>query len=222
MLETDISAENFLVEYGNKNLTIAFAGLSNGLHEVRHDFYNLTSGESCSKIFCKDPSELWYQSGVDSKLDSIEKLLTRLKEEVAIIKPEKITCIGISAGGHAALLFGALLNVDIVHAFGPQAFLSAKNWKKFNMGIFLQEKIDSLHSRYGIDGEYFDIKRFLEKTTKPIYNIHVCQSYIWDLKQTYYLGELPNVRVVEYDCNEHAPASYLKRVDKLKDVILIK
>jgi len=214
-------SSRFLVEKGDGFLTIAFSGLAVGLHEVRHDFYNFTSGDGCSKIFCKDMSELWYQKGLDEECDSVEKLQCRLQKSILDISPARITCIGISSGGYAALLFGHLLNVDIVHAFGPQTFLSRELRKHYKIDDgWLGPETERLY-REVPDPKFYDLKPFLLENRNTRFFIHVGVGCEIDRKYASYLGEVPGVEIIEHNTDEHSPAAYLKRTGKLKEVLQI-
>ena len=217
--DRDNNADTILVEQGNENLTIAFAGLPLGLSEVRHDFYNQTSGHGCSKIFCKDVQLLWYQKGVDQHIHSIPELKDHLERLILDLNVNSITCIGISAGAYAALLFGYFLNADIVHAFGPQTFLSRELREEYDIEYeWWGREMDELYSQVP-DTTYYDLKPILMDNTKTDFLIHICKDCDVDRKFAYHLEEVPGVRILEYDCNEHSPAAYLKRVDKLQEVL---
>lgn len=220
IFNTEAVDSEFLVQQGSNQLTIAFAGLGTGLCEVRHDFYNLTSGLDCSKIFVKDRSSCWYQQGINTDINTIPLLLDKLKSEIEILNPVRITCIGISAGGYAALLFGALLQVDIVHAFGPQTFLSPIMQSKFNMNSeFLGQQLSKMYSLGITTSPYFDIKHWLSKNINTKYKIHICNQHIGDIKHAYYIVDLPNVEIIEYECTQHSPAAFLKQNGQLANVL---
>ena len=216
--DTEDKTKDYLIQHGsNGKLTIAFAGLANGLCEVRHDFFNATSGSECSKIFVKDMKQFWYQQGIP-EAPSIPALFQKLKDDIAVIQPTEITCIGISAGGYAALLFGSMLDVDLVHAFGPQTFLSRELHDKYNMTVFLRDPLEKLWAAQE-DQTYFDLKPFLMAPKKTKYLLHLCDCYAWDTKEACHIVTAPNVELREYTCNEHGPASYLKRNGLLSQVL---
>ena len=221
IFDTETTQENLIWEKGSDKLTIAFAGLPTNLSEVRHDFYHQTSGMDCSKIFVKDPTMRWYQKGIDAEIDSIPKLQRKLEELVAELNPSRIVCIGISAGAYAALLFGHLLKADKVHSFGPQTFLSPELHKKYQIPWETWcENLIRVHNCAEETGtDYHELRPILMDNQKTEHIIHVCSRHVIDMKYAYYLVDVPGLRIVEYDCDEHAPASYLKRFDKLREVL---
>lgn len=221
MFDTENSQDPIIYEVGTDKLTIAFAGLPLGLSEVRHDFYNVTSGAGCSKIFCKDDRQLWYQKGVNAEIDSIPKLQRRLKTIIEEINPSEITSIGISAGAYAALLFGHILGADKVHAFGPQTFLSMDLRERYNIPYEKWgEDMERIYASKPATGNiYYDLRPHLETNNTTEFCIHICDKHVLDIRFALHLAEVPNVRIVEYDCQEHSPAAYLKRVGKLGEVL---
>ena len=64
-------------------------------------------------LFVKDDSQLWYSLYFNKILDKLKMIINKLK-------PNKIVCIGDSAGGYAAILFGNSFPVDKIVAFNPQ------------------------------------------------------------------------------------------------------
>jgi hypothetical protein len=72
-------------------------------------------------IFLRDIRKQWYIGGINSNLDTPQKLYTFLKSET---KGFELITIGSSAGGFAAILFGSLLNASRIYAFNAQLNLN--------------------------------------------------------------------------------------------------
>lgn len=217
--DRDNKTDTLLVEKGNDKLTIAFAGLPLGLFEVRHDFYKFTSGDGCSKIFCKDVQLLWYQKGLDTNLNSVPAVRSKLQEIVNEINPTKVTCIGLSAGAYAALLFGSLLGADVVHAFGPQTFLSRELREQYGIGYqWWGAEMEVVYEK-APDQTYYDLRPFLMSNTKTRFLLHVGERCEIDQKYASHLRDVPGVEILEYDTAEHSPAAYLKREGRLAQVL---
>lgn len=68
-------------------------------------------------IFIRDIHKQWYLTGVNSKIDSPDKLAVFLKTET---EGYKVITIGSSAGGFAAVLFGSLLKAQLILSFNGQ------------------------------------------------------------------------------------------------------
>jgi esterase/lipase len=65
-----------------------------------------------------------YHQGIQGISNNIDETVVYLKEQFK--NYERVICLGASAGGYAAILFGSLLNVDTVVAFIPQTKLRSK------------------------------------------------------------------------------------------------
>lgn len=65
-------------------------------------------------IFIRDITKCFYQNGINSKINSVEKLTEFLKKET---EGFKVRITGSSSGGFASVLFGMLLNAEYVLTF---------------------------------------------------------------------------------------------------------
>lgn len=68
-------------------------------------------------ILIRDIKKQWYFDGISSKVSNIEEVLQLLKQETSGLQ---ITCVGSSAGGFAATLFGCLLEAERVFNLSGQ------------------------------------------------------------------------------------------------------
>lgn len=87
-----------------------------------------------SYIGVRDSWQMWYQVGplgnaLLSPSQSLENWTNLIKEKILETKAEKIICIGSSSGGSAAILFGAVLNADLVISISPQAKPLDLSWE---------------------------------------------------------------------------------------------
>ena len=100
---------------------MAFAGLKGFLGGVAaFEFGNALAAVEVKSAFLRDHFAAWYHRGVveiGPDVDSVASRLRELRDDV-----ERIVMIGNSAGGYAALLFGALLDCE-AYAFSPQTFV---------------------------------------------------------------------------------------------------
>jgi len=65
-----------------------------------------------------------YHQGIQGISNNIDETVEYLKDRFKHY--ERVICLGASAGGYAAMLFGSLLNVHTVIAFIPQTTLRSK------------------------------------------------------------------------------------------------
>src|SRR5690554_3011391 len=120
--QLDKNKDGFLIEKkGYKHLVVIFGGINQGIGIPVFEFFNILNEKSLDKVFVRDFNQMWYLNGVDSHVDTFEKLFLKLKR---VIKGyEKVSFVGNSMGGYAAVLFGVLLNVNECVVFSPQTFI---------------------------------------------------------------------------------------------------
>ena len=100
--------------------------------ELPYYMYNSLKDYNC--IYVKDNSQIWYSLYYNSTLRFLRKILVELGNP-------SVVCIGQSAGGYAAILYGNLLRVKKVISLSPQieifvSFLNPhrkKLIKKYNL-----------------------------------------------------------------------------------------
>ena len=102
-------------------ILISFAGHDKGfggIPQLQFVRFFETKFHHISRHFYLDPHSNLYHQGMSQLSNSIDETVAYLKNE---IKPyKKVICMGVSAGGYAAILFGSLLSATTVLAFIPQ------------------------------------------------------------------------------------------------------
>lgn len=195
-------------------LIIAFSSLGGAYDEYRYEFLKLTSSHDCSRVFCRDVKRSWYHLGTSQETNSIPVLKEKLETIIAELSPSKVTCVGASSGGFAAILFGHMLKVNTVHAFAPQTFLSESE-KRWAADI---EKLYSLD--LNPTHRYFDLRKALEKDNKVTsYHLHFCERHEEDKLHALHVRFCPGICLHYYDCERHSIAMHLKEEGRLLGVI---
>jgi len=181
-LQTGLKPENSPLDYDlsppGPRLLVAFAGIRGELGIPRFEFFNVLKGVAVKKAFIRDIDRCLYHRGLRGLSRNIPETVPVLRRLIEESGASHVTFVGNSKGGYAALLFGALLNVDVVHAFSPQTFVNLKNRVKFGetrnlrliipfyfRTLFLPKFYDlkptlsslnfdtRLHLHYGLDGK---------------------------------------------------------------------
>jgi hypothetical protein len=101
-------------------LFLSFGGVRMGAGIPPAEFHASLKGRDVPGYFIKDFRQSWYQEGLlglSSDVAGTEEVLRAL---IARHAPKHLVTLGISSGGYAAILFGALLGADRVLAFSPQ------------------------------------------------------------------------------------------------------
>ena len=100
-------------------------------------------------IFVRDVQKQWYVEGINSQVNSIEKLCALLKAES---QGMDVVCVGNSAGGYAAVLVGCKLNAARIFSFSGQFSLLHQLEGEFarnkNPTLIKYENVDGYKQNY--------------------------------------------------------------------------
>ena len=146
-------------------------------------------------IFIRDVFKQWYLGGINSRLNSPEKVLKWLENET---KGCRVTMVGSSSGGYAAVLFGSLLHAERVFSFNGYFDLAPETEMED------ATRINPLLVRYGNDPErapFYRLAPFLHAET-PVYYFHSLFSPI-DRRQRELLGGCRGVHVIPFHSRRH-------------------
>jgi hypothetical protein len=102
-------------------LLVAFGGLNRQIGIPPFEFMRLTGETPVKKLFVRDPRQAWYHRGLPGYSGTLEETFRVLGERMGGAARTVFT--GNSAGGYAALLFGAQLQADAIICFAPQTTL---------------------------------------------------------------------------------------------------
>lgn len=132
------------------------------------------------EIFVRDIYKSWYVTGINSSINSVDKLVDFLKE---ITFGYKVILIGSSAGGYLAALLGSLMKAEYVIAFSAQ-FELRNQWAEA-VNPFLK-KYDSDYTK----SKYYDLSKTLIESDTPVYYIVPIKS----VQDRYHYNHVKNIR----------------------------
>lgn len=139
------SHDNFLVKENNSDTTVIFFS-SNAIHDntvagvrrvIENNYYEwMTVSKTLdyNLIFIRDLSKSYFHHGISNDINSMEKLYQKLAQ---LTKGKKVITCGISAGGHAAALFGCRLKADHLLVFSGQFGFYEDNDKPMNIDYLI-------------------------------------------------------------------------------------
>lgn len=223
--------KNYLIEYSDANnkenniCAIYFSGHSiyypntenvfkkKILDQNRFEWYGLRVPQASKHIFVRDIHKQWYLSGINSDINSPELFLEFLRHETI---GYKIVCIGSSAGGYAAILYGAQLNAEITYAFSPRIYMAP-------LDDTSNESVNPLYFRLKHTNreKYFDISNFIRNCKKPIFSYYPIHSALDKLQLNHIKRECLedyNFHVIRFNTKKHGipfPKEALKNVISL-------
>jgi hypothetical protein len=127
-------------------------------------------------IFVRDIFKQWYLKGINSKINSFDKLLNFFKKET---EGYQVTTIGSSAGGYASTLFGKWLNANKIININGQYSL----WHLLQSEYDRKENPVLVENQNNKDiNQYYNISNILEMNAAPVFYFYSCLSNI-DLEQ---------------------------------------
>lgn len=168
------------------------------------DFIRATSTLTVKRLFLRDPHMMWYQKGSPGIGDDVPGVVRFLQETIVQEKVSRVVMIGNSGGGFAALLFGALVGADEIHAFNPPTRLRVPDDTSApdQLAALIREKGDAI--------PYLDLREVFRTHLRPttrVY-IHYSQGDGRDRRHAHYLEEFPNVRLFGYPFVSHHVARF--------------
>lgn len=161
-------------------------------------------------IFIRDVLKSWYIKGINSEIDSIEKLATFLKSEVSGLR---VTCVGSSAGGYAATLLGSLIKAERIFNFSGQfSLLTSLKDENFRLEQPLLTKYESSPQI----SQYYSLNKFIRASQVPIFYFYPAHCPM-DSMQFYEIDRIGNVYSFAFDSVAHAktclPINFLDLFD---------
>jgi hypothetical protein len=149
------------LDHDSSTLVVAFAGLRGFLGGFpAFEFRKILGSVNVKSAFLRDHHAAWYHRGVVDIGPDIDAVVARLRELSA--DAERVVMIGNSAGGYAALLFGALLDCE-TYAFSPQAFIDPQLLREADDHRW-DEELESLLASGRFDRRYADLAPALAKS----------------------------------------------------------
>jgi hypothetical protein len=206
--------ENFK---GNNTLVVAFQAHENTIFGTSVDeFKGVLNQLDYDTVKINDINGQYFFNGIDETYDSFEKTLNLLSGYTSGYT--KTIFIGNCAGGHAAVLFGTMLNVDKVIGFNTVTVMKQSTLIEIN-----DERRDQvIHLDQSIP--YLNLKPYLDNTTytTQIYSI-VTQNMDRHVNHSNNISTCPNVNIEMINCNIPQVAYYLMKknelVPKIVDII---
>jgi hypothetical protein len=183
------------LEPDTARLIIAFGGHAGRLGIPPFEFFNILAPVQVKTAFVRDHSQAWYHRGVTGIGNGIEPVAEHLRELAG--RADEPVMIGASAGGYAALLFGALTGCE-AHAFVPQTSIDPEHLRQsgdFRWTAQSEALGDDLDPRYA------DLRPLLERCQTPCHVYHGSEAL--DVMHAERLAALPQVTLHSFDLARH-------------------
>ncbi|HEV7527161.1 MAG TPA: hypothetical protein VGP92_19555 [Acidimicrobiia bacterium] len=201
--ESDLSDESRGVLYdldgSGDTAIIAFGGLwmrMGGLPPF--EFFGQLDGVPSGLVFVRDLEQSWYQLGIRGAADDIRASAKWLSDLLETHGIQRTICVGCSAGGFAAIVFGSLIGAAEIHAFGAQTTIDRwglwrahdTRWNKY---------LKPMRKRLGARQPIFDARSVLSTDApNPDIYVHWGTDEKRDGHHALRLDGLPNVTLVPH------------------------
>ena len=204
----------------SNTLVIAFSSATDNFEWYNSlEAYSLEN--SFKRFYVADMWKVWWH-GVYKGIEDFGPLVLRdyLSEKIKDQGIKRIATIGASRGAYGAIMFGCLLNADLVLAFSPQTNIDKKLDKKYA----INERIEILKKEvpnFKVDSEFVDLKNILKNNiqNKTIYKIFYGAANDYDDKHAKNLSEFNNVSLHTVDSESHKVSKNFLKNGTIKKLI---
>jgi hypothetical protein len=153
-------------------------------------------------IFLRDITKQWYLTGINARINTIEKLKSFLAKETAGME---VICVGSSAGGYAATLLGCMLNAKYILNFSGQ----------YSLNYILEQPIGHAKnptlSRYAEDVNYncyYSIESLIATSSSSVFYFYPAKSSV-DQYQANFVKGVSNVYEFAFNGRIHGKTCFV-------------
>ena len=155
----------------------------------RYEWKNLRIHKAQKEIFIRDIYKSWYTMGINSKLNSIDAVITFLRKETS---GYNVITVGSSAGGYMAALTASLLNAQYALCFSPQFDITSEI--KNNPILQKYEKLSA--------GKYYSITEYIKRSHTRIFYFFPRKNS-QDYQQSLYVRDIAQVHSMPFSSSRH-------------------
>ena len=202
----------------SRTMLLAIAAASHNRPPPFH-FFEFTSGLPVKRLFVRDPDRVWCQHGVPGFGDTIDAVAGSLKMLLDEQDVERLVVIGSSAGGYAALAFGALLEADLVLSFAPQTILD-RAWREEVGDLRWNGYFNTLDALGGPDPRWVDLRVALPRELHPrtVCELHYPALFEDDARHAERLAGVEGVKLVAHERGYHNFIQGLRNRGELTEI----
>jgi pimeloyl-ACP methyl ester carboxylesterase len=204
----------------SRTLLLAFGGMAGQLQIPPFEFFALTGEMPVKRLFVRDLHQAWYHRGIPGYGSTIEEVAESLRQLIARHDVDRLVVAGVSAGGYAALVFGALLSADRALCFAPQTtvdqdILAAMDDHRWD------DRLELLTSSGSLDSGWTDLRDALPaaRCADTHYDLYFDESFDPDRVHSERLAGLDGVRLHHVAEGEHEIARKMRETGELEQVL---
>lgn len=173
----------------------------------KYEWKNHIIKRAYKQIWIRDITKEFYVRGINSQINSIDKMIDFMKKET---EGYRCILIGSSAGGYIATLLGTVLNADYVYCFSGY----------FNLNILNEETWPLIKEKkiFEENSKWYDLRTIITNSKTKVFYFFPMRLK-GDRKQADYVKEISNVYSYALNSKVHGiPFGDRENVDRLLNV----
>lgn len=203
-------------------LLVTFGGFGGGIGIPPFEFFRIASDLGANKIFVRDLAQALYHRALPGIGGGVDGIVAFIKREAAAHGIERTVVVGNSGGAYASLLFGALLDADLVYSFSPVTFIGP-----IARAIHRDRRVPMLFWRavFSRDANpaYYDLRKVLGRRGRETeFHIYYCPNGFFgrlDRLHAERMAPLPNVELHRLEKGGHELVKVLRDTGELKELL---
>ncbi len=204
----------------SRTLLLAFGGIAGRIGIPPFEFFSLTEGMPVKRLFVRDLRQAWYHRGVPGHGSTVPEVAESLRRILARHEVDRLVVAGNSAGGYAALMFGALLGAEEVLCFAPQTVIDLDTLAAMGDHRWDDRLLAHAAAR-ALDECFTDLRRVLPAAGRAgtIYRIYFDTTLHADRLHAERLADLQGVQLYRFGHGSHSIARALRETGALQRVL---
>lgn len=203
---------------GSGRIYIFFGGIIGKIGMPPFEFYRSSNILAYSRVFVRDPYQAWYLRGLPGIGPDIHAVGEYLEKIIDTSGADKVTFVGNSMGGYAALLFCAMLKTGSAIAFSPQTFISDE-MRMLHGDALWSDKISPL-TEAPVHPEAHDLALWIQGHYREMHaRLIVSDDDPLDCLHAGELSHFPNIRVKQFPEGGHKLVTLLRDKGLLEGIL---
>jgi len=205
----------------SRTLLVAFGGMRGArVGTPAFEFAAATETLPVKRLFVRDLRQAWYHRGMPEYGNNFASVADGLRGILEQHRVERLVMAGNSAGGYAALAFGALLGAHSVLSFAPQTVLDLDALAEIGDHRW-DSQLLPLVSAGALDAYWSDLRTAIPLTgnRSTRYSVFVDQGLAVDLSHVERLAGLAELTVYRFGRGGHGLVRALREAGALERLL---
>jgi pimeloyl-ACP methyl ester carboxylesterase len=201
-------------------MLLAFGALKGKLDVPPFEFFTVTGDMPVKRVFVRDLYQAWYHRGLSEEAPSLEATAEFLRQIIAEQDVSRLVVAGASAGGYAALLFGALLGADTVLSFCPQTSIDPRRLEEMEDRRW-EERPRLLFEAGQLEPRWLDLRQALPRSRRAQtqFDVFFDETFRLDLLHAEHISEVEGVQLRRHRDAEHLITRKMRDSGELAQVL---